>query len=200
MKQRITVATRVLGIDSLPAPIQTNDEEVEVHAKTYTVGHGKLLVELIELKLAPGLLFVISEGPDVASVNKGCPTKLPEETRAILDIGIELDVARLIQEVVVGTLKASWTKFTHRPSSHAVGATREVTFLEWKHPGIAVGHSNTCSKVKNQGIALVNLQVTGQIKVHLDILSEGNVEQGIFPIGIPVHPRDASQAIKQVAR
>ena len=54
------VGVAVGGIDGLHAHIETQDEIVEVEAQAQTVGHGQLLVELVEAELSAGLFGIVA--------------------------------------------------------------------------------------------------------------------------------------------
>ena len=54
------VGVAVGGIDGLHTHVETQDEVVEVEAQAQTVGHGQLLVELVEAELSAGLFGIVA--------------------------------------------------------------------------------------------------------------------------------------------
>lgn len=86
-------------IDSLEPPVQTNNEEIQIHAQTYAITYGYLLVKLIKFKLSTRLFFVVAQSPDITDIYKSSSTEFPEEARAVLNVCIEFDITRLIQKV-----------------------------------------------------------------------------------------------------
>lgn len=109
----------VNGIDRLHASIKAKDKEVQIQADAQTVGHGYLLVEFVELELPAGLLLILAQRPDIARIHKDGTPEFPEEPRAILNAGIQLDVARLVQKVIIAGERAG-SQITHRPAAHAI--------------------------------------------------------------------------------
>ena len=95
----VVVAVVVGGVDGLHAGIETDDEEVGVHAETDAVADGYLLPEFADAEGAAGLVVVGADGPDVAGIDKGGSTELPEELGSVFEAEVELDVARLVEEV-----------------------------------------------------------------------------------------------------
>ena len=93
------------GIDGFHTHIETQDEIVEVKTYSQAVSHSYLLVELIQLELSAWLFIVGTKGPDIAGIYEERTLELPEQRRAVLSIKVELQIARLVDEVdtAVGT-------------------------------------------------------------------------------------------------
>ena len=61
MSNRVSVATAFInGVNGLHTSIETDDEEIEVHAQAYTIGHSDLFVETAESELTTGLVFIVA--------------------------------------------------------------------------------------------------------------------------------------------
>ena len=69
----------VSRIDGLHAKVETHNKIIKVQAYAKTVCHGYLLVELIQLELPAGLLFVGTKGPDVAGIYEERSLELPKQ-------------------------------------------------------------------------------------------------------------------------
>lgn len=166
------------GIDGFHTHIETQDEIVEVKTYSQAVSHSYLLVELIQLELSAWLLFVGTKGPDVAGIYEERTLELPEQRRAVLGIEVELQIARLVDEVdtAVGASELSWSQLSYTPSSHGVGSTREISFFERQHSAVAIriGYAEAC--MQRQGVALVKLHQMGVIEIKLSILSVGYIK------------------------
>ena len=71
---RVMLATVGVGrVDGLHAHVQAHDEIVEIKAQTKAVGHGYLLVELIELELSARLVLIVLDSPNIARSTKKAP-------------------------------------------------------------------------------------------------------------------------------
>ena len=115
----------VSGIDGLHTHVEAKDEIVEIEAQAQTVGHRNLLIKFIKLKLSTRLFLVVTQGPDISSVDKHGTIKLPEQEGAILHVQVKLNIARLVDEVdaAVGTTELTRTKLAHPPSANGVGSS-----------------------------------------------------------------------------
>ena len=136
----VVVASAVGRVDCFHAGIEADNEEVRIHAESKSVAGCDLFDEGAEAELAAWLVFVFTDGPDVAGIDKDGSAKFPEEFGTVLKTEVELDVATLVQEVdaPVFAVVSTRTEGTHRPTSEAIGTTRKVAFLERKLVGVAV--------------------------------------------------------------
>ena len=97
--REMTAAVGIGGIDGLHASVESENEVVEVETHAQTVGDGYLAPEGVELELSARLVAVVAQGPYIARVNKERAIELPEDVGTIFGIEVELDVARLVDEV-----------------------------------------------------------------------------------------------------
>ena len=136
------------GVDSLHTHVEANNEIVEVQTDAQTIADSQLVPELRELKLSARLLFVFTQGPYITGIDEQGTTKLPEQIGTILEIEVELHIARLVDEVdtSVGANELTRTQTAHTPTTHTIGTTREETLLERQDTAVAIGIGNTKTK------------------------------------------------------
>ena len=184
------VGVAVGGVDGLHAHVETQDEVVEVEAQAQTVGHGQLLVELVEAELSAGLFGIVAQRPDVARIDEGSSIELPEEEGAIFEVEVELHIARLVDEVdaAVGTTERARSQSAHAPSAHRVGTAREVALLEGQHSAVAVGPGNAEVGMRHELVVGVELPQVRVVEVELHVLGIGNTEERVLPILVLVEP------------
>ena len=132
------------GIDCLHTEIEAKDEEVEIETKTQSIGHRHLLEDIGEAELSAGLVGIVAQCPDVARIDKQGSGEFPKQLCPIFEVEVEFHVARLVDEVdlTVFACKASGTESSHRPASHTVGSSREISLLEGQDGAVAVGIGN----------------------------------------------------------
>jgi len=106
MGDGVVTSTVVGGVDGFHACIEADDEEVEVHAEAESVGDGYLAVEVVETECAVWLVGIVANSPDVASIDEEGTIELPEQEGTVFNAEVELEVARLVDEVdtTVGTI------------------------------------------------------------------------------------------------
>jgi len=106
MGDGVVTSTVVGGVDGFHACIEADDEEVEVHTEAESVGDGYLAVEAVEAECSAWLVGIVADGPDVTGIDEEGSVELPEEVGAVFDAEVELEVARLVDEVdtTVGTI------------------------------------------------------------------------------------------------
>ena len=66
----VLLAAVVGGINGLHAHVEAQDEIVEVEPDAYSVGHGYLVVELVERELSLGLTAIVAYRPDISGINE----------------------------------------------------------------------------------------------------------------------------------
>ena len=71
---------------------------------------------------------------------KNAPVEFPEQLGAVFQVQVQLDVARLVDEVDVAVVacKAARSEPSHRPSAHAVCPAGEIALLEGEDARVAV--------------------------------------------------------------
>lgn len=203
IKQGIVVATVVVSrIDGLHTEVQTNDKIGKIEAHAQTIGHRNLLVEGVKTKLSTRLLVIVAKCPDVTSIDERRSIQFPEKMRTILEVHVQLYVARLVDKVdaTVRATEFARTEATHAPTTHAICATAEIAFLERQNRAIAIGQRHAESKMQGYGVALVDAKTLGEIEVHLGILRIGNVEQRVLSLAVALAVHCRRKAIEQVAR
>ncbi len=189
-------------VDGLHARIEAEDEIVEVETDAQPVGHGYLTPELIEAELPTGLVGIVAEGPDVAGIDKGGTIDFPEQMGSILDVHVELDVARLVDEVdaPVGTLEGAWAQASDRPPPDAVGPAAEVALLVGQDAAVAVGHGHAQAEVDRERILGREAEALGEVEIDLGVFGIGYVEEGVLPLAVLVGGEEAGEAVEQVSR
>ena len=113
MSDRVVLTSCFVGwVDGFHTSIEANDKEIEVQTQTDAVAEGDLLEELVETEFSFWLVLVLTDSPDVSSVNEKCSIEFPKEEGSILYTEIELDVSTLVQEVdlSVCSLVGAWTE------------------------------------------------------------------------------------------
>ena len=78
VSDRVVLSSRIGRIDGFHAGIEADDEEICVHAETYSIADGNLFEECVEMEFSAGLVFVFAYGPNVSSIDKGCAAEFPE--------------------------------------------------------------------------------------------------------------------------
>lgn len=128
----VFVIVAIGGIDGLHGKVKTQDEVVEIESKTKTIGHSKLLIEMIQPELTTGLIGIVAQGPDITGIDEGCSVELPEEESAVLHTQIELHVAGLIDEVdaAIRPPEASRAQSAYAPTTNRVGTTGKVALFK----------------------------------------------------------------------
>ena len=194
-------AAGVARIDGLHAAVEAQDKIVEVEAQAQSVGHGYLLVEAVEAELSAGLVGVVARVPHVAGVDESRPVELPEEVRAIFHAHVQLEVARLVDEVYLAVLAlvAARAQLAHAPAAHAVGAAGEVALFIGNDGGVAVRDGDARGQMQRDGIAVVDDETLGVVDVELGVLRIGYVEERIVAVLVLSRVQQAREAVEQVA-
>ena len=185
-------------IDGFHTHIEAKNEIAKVKAQANTVSHSYLLIEIGEMELSTWLLCIRTQSPDVSCINEGCTIKLPEEISAIFGTKVEFHIARLIDEVdaTISTTKSSWSEFSHSPSSHRVGSTREISLLKRQHRAIAIRISNAESSMQGKSVVSIKAEQTCAIEVELSILCVCYIKKCMLPITIGMELSYTSESIK----
>ena len=186
MQQRIVlVILRLVGrIHSLHAHVETQNKIVEVQADAQSIAHSQLLVEVIKMKLSARTHLILAYRPHITCIYKQGAAEFPEQLRPVFRVQVQLHVTRLVNEVDASVLLLifSWSQRAHRPSSHAVGATREVSFLERQYSRVAVGIGHAQSHVQHQLVVMVSQYGVTQVQVALHILRKSDVKQSVLSL------------------
>ncbi len=197
----VVVFARVCGVDGLHASIEADDEEVGIHAQSDAVADGYLLEEGVEAELSPWLVGVAAYGPDVACIDKGGSAEFPEEFGAVFEAEVELDVARLVEEVdaLVFAVVLAGSEGADRPSSDAVGAASEVSFLEGELVGVAVGAGDAERGVEGERVVFVYAYALGVVEVGADVLGKGDAAEGVLVLAVAAGADEAGERAEHVA-
>ena len=118
-------AVLVGGIDGFHTHIKAQDEIVEIEADAQAIRHGNLLVEGIDLELTSWLVGIITQCPDITTIEEERTIEFPEEVRAVFKVEVEFHVTRLVDEVdgSIVALERSRSESADAPSTDGVGAT-----------------------------------------------------------------------------
>ena len=149
---KMATRIRVSGMYGFHATVKTQNEIIKIQADSQPVGHGYLAPKAFQAELATGLFRIIADSPNVARVHKHSPVQFPKQESAILRVEVQLDVARLVNEVdtPVSARETSRPEFPHRPSAHTVRPAAEITLLIGKDRGIAIWVSHPDAKMQSQ--------------------------------------------------
>ena len=111
---------------------------------------------------------------------------LPEQMGTVLGIHVQLDVARLIDEIdaAVASVVGAGPQLSHTPSSHTVGTAAEVALFIGQDGAVAVWECHACSQVEGKGVAVVYPEALGQVKVELYIFGVCDVEECILVLAV----------------
>ena len=78
-------------------PVETQHEEVEVVAQTYSRAESHFLQGVLKLEFGALAITVVTQGPHIAGIYKGCSVKVAEKIKAILKVKLQLYVACLVE-------------------------------------------------------------------------------------------------------
>ena len=92
MKDGVVFSSGVGRVDGFHAGIEADDEEVGIHAETNAVTEGYFFPECAETELATRLVFIFSDGPDVAGIDKGGSAEFPKQLGSIFEAEVKFDV------------------------------------------------------------------------------------------------------------
>ena len=79
---KMLFANSVSRVNGFHTHIESKNEIIEIETQSQSVGHGNLLVKLVDLKLSAGLICVITERPNVSCINEKGPVEFPKEVSA----------------------------------------------------------------------------------------------------------------------
>ena len=189
------------GVVCLHTHIETHEEIGKIHAKSQSIGKGDLLVEFVEAEHPTRLVGIVADSPNVAGIHESGAFEHPEEFGAKFQVGIESDIATLVDETVlrISCGKATRSERAHAPPSHAVGATGVEPLFERHHRGVAVGHCHPCSHVHRNGGAVVEIVGVGLVGVQFHILRISDAEHLVAFIVLFMLSEEFREAVEQFA-
>ena len=117
---------RLVGQVQADAHVETDDQEVHVVANAEARAQRQVFQEASGLEAAAGAVGIVAHQPDVAAVEEGGPTQVAHDGEAILQVGLELDVARAVDVgilvVVAALVVAARSDAADGEGAHTVGA------------------------------------------------------------------------------
>ena len=122
----IVVTAVLMGwIYSFHGAVESKNEIAEIEAHAQAIGHSNLAPKGVETELPAGLLLVVAQRPYITGIDESGSIKFPKQMRTPLCAEVELQVARLPDEInaPVGAGEAAGAKASHAPSAHTVGTT-----------------------------------------------------------------------------
>ena len=197
----MALAVGIGWMNGFHATVEPYDEVVEVETKPHAVGNCYLPPELVEMELSSRLVWVVTNGPNVACIYESRSVQFPEEMRSILYVQVELDVASLVDKVNVSAraTESARTKLADTPSADAVGTAAEIAFLVGQDIGVTVWESDAEGCMKCKGVVFIDEETFAEVKVELGILGISDVEERVLSVGILLGICSTSNAIEQVA-
>lgn len=134
------------------APVEADDNQVEVVAQAEPGVETKLLVEAVETEnLVAGRTGDACE-PDVPYVEKYRTVQGVPDGKAEFEVGLQPQVAELAFEAGVPSLGGvAWSEGSHRPAAHAVAASHVEHAVHREGGGVAVGESDAAEEPVGHG-------------------------------------------------
>ena len=185
----------------LHAHVEAHEEVGEVHTQAHAVGKCQLLVELTKLKHTAGLIGIVANGPDVASIDKRRALNHPKQFGSELDAGIEANVATLVDETVlrVASGKTTRSEGAHTPTSHAVGTTSVETLFKRHHRGVAIRNGDTCTHMHGKRGAVGEIVRECVVGLHFHILRVSDAKHLVTVFITLALPYQLRNAVEHVA-
>lgn len=171
----------VVGQVEADAPVETDDEEVEVVAQSDAGAQCELAEEVLQPEVAgrEGLLhirvvvMVAGRRPDVAGIEEDGSLEVAEELGAVLEVSDELDRAvaeYVVEGMLAKTLHGSRTHATYGESADAVG-TAHIEHLAVGHAiAVAIGPYIACIDVSHEPRRAVQSPRLGEVGLNLQEL------------------------------
>ena len=75
-------------INSLHTKVKAQNEIVEIQAQPKTITHGEISYQPPPRELPAWLIFIISEYPNITSIQESCTIELPEQMGTIFQIQV----------------------------------------------------------------------------------------------------------------
>jgi len=171
----------VVGQVEADAPVETDDEEVEVVAEPDAGTQCELAEEVLQPEVAgrEGLLhirvvvMVAGRRPDVAGIEEDGSLEVAEELGTVLEVGDELDRAvaeYVVEGMLAETLHGSRTHATYGEGADAVG-TAHIEHLAVGYPiAVAIGPYIACIDVSHEPRRAVQPPRLGEVGLNLQEL------------------------------
>lgn len=155
------------------APIKTQDEEIEVVAYAHTRTESHFAKHIARFERCSCAVVALAQRPNVACIEEECAIKTAKETRTILEVGLELNIASLVEVGNIGTVGvvSARSDATHIESTYAVSTTHIELLAIRRTLGVAISPNNTSIDVPNERVILTNAPCLGEIGLHFDELS-----------------------------
>ena len=179
----------LVGNMQADTPVDAKNEEVEVVTQSHASTQGHLLEELTKTESAVDIadskhLIVhveILESPHVAGIEEHGSMQIAEESLAILQIGLELDITilhdvRELPALLMVTRKAPRTNATQGERPDAIGTTHVETLAERHFGAISEAVAYTCTKMTHKLRMSRYLPIFRKIGLNLHKLRIGVLE------------------------
>ena len=166
------------------APVETDDEEVEVVADADAGADGELAEEILQTERAGGVVglvgVVVGRRPYVAGIEEEGAVEVAEELAAVFEVADEL-VAAVAHEVVGGvvaeTLDITGSDAAHRPCAETVGTADVELFAIGQPVAIAIAVGVAGIDVADECGGFVEGPRLGEVGLNLDELRVGVLEE-----------------------
>ena len=159
------------------APVEADDNQVEVVAQAEPGVETKLLVEAVETEnLVAGRTGDACE-PDVPYVEKYRTVQGVPDGKAEFEVGLQPQVAELAFEAGVPSLGGvARSEGSHRPAAHAVAASHVEHAVHREGGGVAVGESDAAEEPVGHGRPVSYRDGIADTGIHAEILRVADAE------------------------
>ena len=142
--------------------VETEDEEVDVVTKAYAGAGGEVGEEVSPRELSAGTRGVVAQQPHVADVEEDGAGQVTHETETILGVGLQLDVANLIN-VGVGVIpirgEATGADAADGEGPDAVGSADVELLAVRSGRGIAVAVDDAAPDAEGKALVAVYVMI-----------------------------------------
>ena len=195
----ITLFVRIrIGRVQADAEVGADDQNADVITQSEARAQGDLVQEALPFQLRAGAFGVVLQQPDVAGVEEYGSAELPEEPEAVFDVGLQFEIARLVEvsvAVVAGRAVAAGAQRTHREGPDAVGAADVELLAVRHHLRVAVGVAHADEQARCQPVvAAADAVVELQFAHFLGELRESVAEE-VLGLAFAEGPQNAREEI-----
>ena len=170
-----------IGRVQADSEIGADDQIADVVTQSEARSQSDFVEQPFPFEFGAGTLGVLFQQPDVARVEENSPVQPSHDAEAVFDVGLQLEVAGLVQiavAVVCGWAVAARTQRPDREGPDAVGSADIELFAVGHHFGVAVGVSHSDEKTGGQPVVAASDAVVELHFAHLlDELREAVAEQ-----------------------
>lgn len=161
--------------------VGADDQIADVVTQSEARSQSDFVEQPFPFEFGAGTLGVLFQQPDVARVEENSPVQPSHDAEAVFDVGLQLEVAGLVQIAVAVVCRRAVAARTQRPDREgpdAVGSADVELFAVGHHFGVAVGVSHSDEKTGGQPVVAASDAVVELHFAHLlDELRKAVAEQ-----------------------